>query len=108
MTIGKMQAMADDDDGTCKEGAGLPGLPALPDAGLPGAEEPADELNPLACAFRFYIIQESADEDGHTFGKVRPPSLRQKARDCRCLRHARTVFIAAAACADTRPLPARR
>ena len=64
--------MADDDDGTCKEGAGLP---ALPDAGLPGAEEPADELNPLACAFRFYIIQESADEDGHTFGKVRPPEL---------------------------------
>ena len=70
-----MQAMADDDDGTCKEGAGLPGLPALPDAGLPGAEEPADELNPLACAFRFYVIQESADEDGHTFGKVRPPEL---------------------------------
>ena len=57
-----MMAM-DEEDGTASSTAGLPG------ADCDAAADPGEQ-HELGCPFRFFFIQDSEDEDGHTVGKV--------------------------------------
>ena len=77
-----MQVMVDEDD----RGGSTGELSSLTTAGLPAyPEDGCEAQHDLACCYRFFFIQDSSDEEGHTFGKVSAciPST-ERLRSCMC------------------------
>ena len=63
-----MMQMMEDDDGV-STGMGAAALPSF-DGGESIVLNDTSEQHELLVSYRFYFIQDSEDEDGHTNGKV--------------------------------------